>query len=733
MATSFLNSEGTTYITEAAQYLEARGLTVEDVGIIPYATKNHGLSTEDGANYPLMGWAFAIKGEDGVPDPAFGHLRVMNWPQDGQPLYNIIHRMDTKTKEKKLNADRPKFVQLFKGEFLYFTLPKSKVCHSPVVMIHEKITSAELATKSMGGIMPCLALSGCWGWGKEGKMGPKIKSVIENLAADCKLLICFDGDIRVNSRIQRAARTLKSWVNSVRPDITTIFLEVPENEHGVGWDDWATGRGAQLGADWMEEIARQGEGISISEFIPPAFLADMFQLETKEIKGKDAPVPCHTLDNYRRLMAHPEFSTLAQDIGGAVYDSEDIEAGGLHEEDIANDIQSWFEKNAYRDTPESVRRQQIKVILESHLRKHRISVPLLLLAQQPQVTQDQARAAAKRLITCGIEVLGPMSQEDTITTLIRCFRDMVSLWSLDTDVDPPWALALVGPTGCGKSNFPHSVLKCFEKWGYRPTVAKLAKSGNRAKLDELNRACRDSMVGVFDEYNPEDSSAREVEQNIFTLSSTRVSKQRELHKDHASDCFRHASLFLTTTDKNRNYIRSAKGEGERRFITLEVKGVKEFDGHLSSDREIIDECAETLLVYGYHLFLEGDRTDATEFSRATTIDYISAPTIFVRMGQFWARADLGAVLKKFGETYYREQTGDTRFSLPILFDALMPQEKLNRQEKADLKDLVMDLGAKCMGKARVNGPQGPSKEITKDEAWAVKDWDAWCLGFMSKI
>ena len=732
MATTFKDAHGSTYITEAAEYLEARGLSVEDVGIIPFASKNHGLSTEDGNEYPLMGWAFMVKGEDGVPDPNVGHLRVMNWPQDGQPLYNIFHRLDTRTKEKRLNTDRPKFVQLFKGEFLYFTLPKDKVCHAPVVMIHEKITSAELATKAMGGMMPCLALSGCWGWGKNGKMGPRIKNTIENLQQDCKVLICFDGDIRTNDRIQRAARTLKSWIMGVRPDITCVFLEVPENEHGVGWDDWATGRGAELGADWIEEISRQGEGINISGFIPPAFLADMFQLETKVIKGKDAPVPCHTLDNYQRLLKHPEFSTLAQDIGGSVFDSEDIPAGGLNIDDIVNNVQTWFEKNAYRDTPEAVRQAQIKRSVESQLRRNRISVPIRLLAEQPTVTEEQARSAAFKLITQGIEVLGPMSQEDTITTLLRCCRDMVALWSLDAEVDPQWVLALVGPTGCGKSNFPHSFLRCFEEWGYRPMVAKLAKSGNRAKIEELYRACRDSMVGIFDEYDPDDASDREVEQNLFTLSSTRVTNQRLSHGEYAVECFRHASLFLTTTDKNRSYIRSSKGEGERRFITLEVRGTKMYDGSLSSDRDVIAECGATMLVYGYQLFMAKDSKDATQFSRATTEQYLSKAGIAVRMGQYWANWDLSDILRKFHAAYYREATSDVRFSLPILYEKLMPGERLTRQEKADLKEMIISLGAKNVGQGRINDPKS-AKDLKKDEVWSVVDWGAWCEGLIARI
>lgn len=732
MATSFVTDQGTTYIDAAAKYLEERGLSTDECAIIPYAFKNHGLSDENGAPYPLEGWAFALKDEEGVPDPSRMHMRVMNWPEQGVNLYNEFRKPGSPTKLRVVNNDRPKFIQLFKDEFLYFTRSKHETCHSNLVMIHEKITSAELATKHLMGV-PCLALSGCWGWGKRGKMGSGLKSVIENLAEDCKVLVCFDGDIRSNDRIQKAARTLKGWIGSMRPDITLIFLEVPENENGVGWDDWARGRGAELAADWLEEITRQNNGMVVPEFIPPSFLVDQYQLETKESKGSDVPVPMHTLDNYRRLLAHPRFATLAQDISGAVYDREDIAAGGLHEEDIVNDIQSWFEKNAYRDTPESVRRMQIKTVLESHLRKNRISVPLELLSAQPQVTEDQARAACLKLITEGIQVLGPMSQEDTITTLIRCFRDMVGLWSLDTTIDPQWALALVGPTGCGKSNFPHSILKPFEKWGYHPTVTKLAKSGNRSKLDELNRACRDSMVGVFDEYNPEDSSAREVEQNIFTLSSTRVSKQRELHKDYASDCFRHASLFLTTTDKNRNYIRSSKGEGERRFITLEVKGVKIYDGALSSDREVIAECSEVLLVYGYQLFMEGNRTDATSLSRATTESYISAPGILVRMGQTWGGGGgLLETLKKFKGYYYRDQTDDIRFSMAMMYDSLMPGEKLSRQEKADLKELVAELGAKNMGQGRVNVPNH-SKGVMKDEVWAIKDWDAWCEGLIARI
>lgn len=714
MASKFFTDAGETYLKEAAEYLEERCLTIQDTPIQPFATKNHGLSLKDGTSFPLHGWAFMVKGPDGLPDPGKLHLRVCNYPE--QALYFVRGKL------AQVYSDRPKFLQMFKEEFLHFTRPKSEICHSNVVMLHEKITSAELATKFLE--LPGLAISGCAGWAKNGKMGPELEHTIKNLAPCTKLLVCFDGDIAYKPGIQEAAKGLKGWIGLLRDDIDVIFLQVPENERGVGWDDWAVEQGDQLAANWAYEILNQTTGVEITDFVPPGYLIQEYQLETKEDRF-GAVSAVHTLDNYLRLTKYPKWATLTVDISNQIYDSTDIAAGPQDFDTIVMRFRTWLETSAYRGNGESVRQGYAKDAITMALSNKKISVPLELLSLQEEISHEKAMDAAKTLITKGIKVVGPMSEEDTCKTIIRMARDMVSLWSLDPSIDVQWAGALVGPSGCGKSNFPHSFIEALRDWGYRPRVAKLAKEGPKAELPELYKACRDSLIGVFDEYNPADASAKQVEQNIFTLSTTRTTDMRELYKEFASECTRHSSIFLTTVDTNRGYMRSSKGAGaERRFITMEVQGTIYYDGELTSDRRIIKECGAILLRYGYQLFLQGNDDSATEFSRSLAAQYLSESIVVGKMGAFWARGDLPGAMAKFGEVWMHKE--GVLFTMPMMIDLLLPGERLGRQEKIDVKDFVMEHGAKNWGQGRIH-------KTMKDDRWCVENWEAFCESLIARI
>lgn len=728
MSSKFLNSAGAVYADEAAHYLEDRGLAVGDVEVVFLESKNMGLENEDGTDFTPQGWAFVIKGPNGLPMPGMHHIRVCNYPATKLYVQNRKANVQgIKRQRWSKDEDRPKFLQGFKEEFLYFTKDANAVCHSNVVMLHEKITSAELATKYLD--VPCLAVSGCHGWSKQGKMGPMLEMTLKNLATNAKLIVCFDGDIVTNPGIMEAARGLKGWVKELRKDITITFLLVPVNPQGVGWDDWCVHMGPQAAQAWAELIIEQAEGVEITDFLPPAYLVEMFQLETKELRD-GTEVAVHTLDNYERLARYPKWSGTSEDISGLVYDSTNIELGPKSLNLLVKEFRKWLETSAYRGQGEAVRNQHAKDVIETLLELNKISVPIELLSRQPEVTYEEANAAALKLITEGMWVNGPMAREETITTLIRMARDIVALWTLDPSVDVQWCCALVGPSGCGKSNFPHSFVAGLSDLGYSPNIAILAKDGNKAELTELFKACRDSLIGVFDEYDPAETNAKQVEQNIFTLSTTRKTNARMLYADRATECMRHASIFLTTTDKNRSYIRSSKGAGERRFITLEVQGVVTRDGQLTSNRQVIKECGLILLRYGLQLYLAGDIADATEFSKQHTDQYLGAPGVLGRLGQLWARADLPTVLKKFGEDYTRPKTTDVRFTMPIMMDALMPQERVSRQEKADLREFIISCGAENIGKGRIrqNG-----KDVQKDEVWCVTHWEAYCEALLSKI
>lgn len=724
MATSFFTDAGETYLKEAAEYLQERCLTVNDTPIKVYATKNHGLSLKDGTPYPLQGWAFMVKGPDGQPDPDKLHLRVCNYPENTALYFQAIG-----DKKAVVYKDRPKFIQMFKEEFLHFTRPQSVICHSPVVMLHEKITSAELATKFLD--IPGLAISGCSGWAKKGKVGEQLEHTIKNMALGAKLLVCFDGDIRFKPGIQEAAKGLKGWIKVLREDINVVFLEVPENERGVGWDDWAICQGDELAANWAEELLRQSSGLEISDFVPQGWLIEQFQLEIKEDRfGNISAV--HTLDNYIRLTRYPKWARLKVDISGNVYDSEDIHAGPRDMDTLLRDFRTWLETSAYRGEGEKVRINQAKDALEHLLTGKRISVPLMLLEMQPEVTQKEAEAAALRLITDGIRVTGPMTTEETVQTFIRMARDMVALWSTDDRVDVQWACAMVGPSGCGKSNFPKSFVECFRDWGYRPRIAQLAKEGNKAELSELYKACRDNLVGVFDEYNPSDYSAKQVEQNIFTLSTTRTTDVRELYREYATECTRHAAIWLTTVDTNRGYMRSSKGDGaERRFITFEVEGVKPHDGTMSSNRTVIKECAAVLMRYGYQLYVAGDTSMATEFSKPYAKAYIGKAPIISRLGELWAGMDIQVMLTQLGIEQYRNKTEDYRIAASYLCGKLISTDnKLGRQDRADLLNFVLECGMEDIGKTR---SMKCGTEIQSDQTLCTKDWKQFVENLVAKI
>lgn len=718
MPVSAFMQNGKTYIDKAAQYLDARRLTVQDVGVVPYLYKNHGLVTEEGEPYILEGWGYRLRGPDGGPQDDAFLLRVCNYPEDGTKLY---HRQG---KELKEWTARPKFLQTFKGEYLHYGCPEIEVVNSHTVMLHEKISSCELSQKYLG--IPSLAISGCAGWSNSGDLWPNLKRVITNLERECRLVVCFDGDIIENPNIMQAAAQLKGWVSNLRPDVTVVFPMVPENGHGVGWDDWAVEQGDQLAGNWA--MILESEGVDVTDILPIVYMVKNYGVSVKTTKDKVTIE--HTIDNYERLMRFPQWANYVQDIDGQIYDRTNIAKGGLDPSAFEIMVTKWLERSVFRGDGAAVRSSSVSNAVRGFLETRQVSIPIELISQQPTVTEEEARAAALKLITDGIRVIGPMSEEQTIETLLRMCRDMVALWTNDLTVDVQWACALVGPSGCGKSNFPHSFLRCFERWGWHPHVAKLPKEGPKATLDELYRTCRDNLVGVFDEYNPEESLARAVERNIFTLSSTRVTRQRQMYGETSANCVRHASLFLTTVDTNKSYIRSSKDAGERRFITFEVVGVKPWYGRMGSDREVITDCAATLLVYGYQLYCQGDTRSATEYSEASTAGYISEANILQKTSSLWAKADLGAVLTKFGQSQYRKTTEDWRFTFPQIVETLLPQERISRGDRADLREVLVLLGMEKVGQARVNTVGG---EKMKDEVWRVADWDTFSDALQARL
>lgn len=717
------------YLEELATYLEERGLTIKDIPHSTYLTVDHGYFTKGSAiaePTPLIleGWGFQVRNSAGGLEPAY-LLRTQNWPAEGELLQ--IKRDKEGNSRLELSAPR-KFKQVSPAghEFIHWTSTMDELVHSPTIMIHEKFTSAALAVKLLG--VPSIALSGCWNWSR-GAGTPKdgIVELFTKLSRKTRVVVCFDGDLLQNPMIMAAASAFKGWINAYRPDLEVVFPAVPENERGAGWDDWVVAQGAEAESQWLAIL--QDEGVDITHLLPPEFLMAAFGVSLCP-RGKDHMMVEQTAENFSRLLNHPVWQPYVADSlsGGLQMFNRDDANDNLGFDDFCIKYMMWLERHVYRGTGKNVSKERVKDAVRMTMADRVVSMPIHLLERQPEVTHEQAVQAATRLVTDGLKVVGPMSKEETVETILRTMRDTVALWSEDLSVDPQWVLALVGPSGCGKSNFPKSLLSCFNAWGYRPKVSQFMKEGPRATMEELLRVSRDSMFGVFDEYNPAEASARLVEQNLFTLSTTRLSDQRKLHQEQSSLLVRHAAVMLTTTDKNKSYIRSGKDTGERRFITLEVEGVRLYGGRMTSNREVIGECGAILLRYGLQMWQNGYKGDATEYSQTYTSQYLGSSEGFTKLAAYWARADLVGALQMFvqDQTIKSRKGADGRvlFSWPQLLDRLAPDNavRLTKHERDDLKNLCLEAGMVPIGQARV---MAKDKLVMKDNAFELTDPVSW--------
>ena len=82
--------------------------------------------------------------------------------------------------------------------------------------------------------------------------------------------------------------------------------------------------------------------------------------------------------------------------------------------------------------------------------------------------------------------------------------------------------------------------------------------------------------------------------------------------------------------------------------------------------------------------------------------------------------DLRTVLNNFLTKQERKPNNSAphaRFTAPQFADCMLPGEKLSRQERSDLTDLLTDCGAKSIGQARVNTPSG---DVMKDRVYEVE-------------
>lgn len=683
---------GKTYIEEVATYLEERGLVSgKDVAIYPYQLVDYGYLVKFNDQfqpYVPEGWAYQVRGPDGAYYSDRFLLRVCNKPPN-------VYRRSGKNKDPEL-VELPKFLHVGppKADMTHFTSTLQELVTSPVIMLHEKFSSAALAVKLLG--VPSVALSGCYNWSKDRALRPSLRKVVELAQQGTKIYICFDGDLTINPNIMSAARQLKGWIDGLRPDIDVVFPVVPDNERGPGWDDWIVSRGASAAPDWLAELQKQG--MEITPAMPVGWLIEAYGLSFKETKqGIEIE---HTSDNYMRLLSHPEWKGWAKNIDNNIVNTDTLEYATI--DHILLEYEAWLQSMVFSGRGANVRSSMVLSAVMRRLELNKCSVPHLILANLPEVSYEEATAAATKAVTEGIEVVGPMSVPHTAETLLRVARDMVGLWAVEPELSPQWLLALVGPSGSGKSNFIERLLACLTVHGCRWQPAEVPKSGSRADPTEYKRIMRDSLVAILDEYEPDEAAARVIEREFFTLSTKRQDMLRDPYSRGPAPCYLRAGIFLTTTDNNRHFIRSIKGAGaERRFIILDVKGVVMGpDGYMTSNRALLEQLSPTILRYGFQMWQQGENSSANEYSLPTVSAYMSDAGVLDRIGQIMSRTAIEDLMKadwKVGMgsgRHHEEGEKVYRFTVRMLAVYLVGGGKpLARYELRDLENVCLELGA----------------------------------------
>lgn len=731
MAVSFsdqIGMEMVGHLEECAEYLHARGLDYKECNVVTALTRDPGffIKTPDGpAPYPLTGWGFRIKDRFGEPIDGAFLMRPCNWPD--VPLYH--YKTTDGERELVLMDKRTKFRQM--GTWNINWVSTAAECKaSSTVMIHEKFSCAYLSVKHLG--VPSIGLSGCHNWRKAGAMLPELRDVILNMPPESTIYMCLDGDVLNNPGIQHSASSFKGYLESMRPDMTVVFPVVPEG-YG-GWDDWAVDQ-EDIPTQWLIELNAQH--VDITGFLPPDLLVQHYGLAYK-LDRDDNMVILHTSSNYLKLFnGHPKWADYVLNIDDMLYD-KNYPGTPLEPRDLARRFEVWLTECVFRGVQaEKVSSDKtIRAVEEAlTMQDRRFSLPHYHIeAMGPAPSTDEAREAARRMVTDGIKVVGPMTEDETVETMMRVFRDMVGMWSYDFQWAPQWMLALIGPTNAGKSDFPRSALRALSARGFVLAVNKLHHTGDKAKPEEMARVLKSALVGVVDEYNPPARTAKVYEDQLISVCSDRILGIRKMRENNPKPHLRNASVFLTTTDKNRQYLRSGKGEGaERRAITLELVPHYPYEGKLSSNRKVISECGEILLRWGLWAYRNDYPGSATEFSVKHAAQYLEEDDTLRNVGKMWTKADLGGSLEKMGEMLHRAGTKDWRLSPSQLYEIIYPGERLQREQSQRLQNLAVECGATKEGKGRVNHLSMPGKEIYVDTFIRVGDWPAWCQALRAAL
>lgn len=705
------------YLSEVATYLDERGLSVKDFDLVLNFTKNHNTYHKvDGQMTPLTleGWAFRVKDHHGEYLEGGLLFRPCNWP-DG-----LVY---TKTDDGDYEPySKPKFIQVG-GWRIHWTSSAQEIMNAPHVMLHEKFTCAQLAVKHLG--YPSIGMSGCGNWSHKRTMIPELRRALTHMLPNTTLYVCLDGDIESNPDVNAAARGLLGWVKALRDDVRVVFPRVPAGFGG--WDDWLAVQDYPQDA-WVLELAKQG--IDITPHLPAELLVSHYGLGAKVDKAGRIAI-LHTASNYTKLLTqHPRWRDFVVNTNQQLYEL-DRPSRSLETDAVARRLETWLTDEVFagadaESVSYSAATRAAKEFAEQEAKQVSLAHHHIELLGPP-VELDEARAAVRRLFTEGLRVIGPMTPEELETTMLRVFRDMVGMWGWDNKWSPQWMLCLVGASGSGKSDFPRSLLRPLIDRGFMTAVGRLYTSGDKSKPEEMARIVNSSMVAVVDEYNPPSNlgQAKQFEDLLLSITSERYSSLRRMRENDPKPTLRTASVILTTTDKNRRFLRSGKGEGaERRAIVLETVGHYDFGGTLTSDREVIEQCGNVLLRWGLHAYKTGCFPgSATEFSVKYSADYLDEDEALRNVSKVWARGGFEDELRRVGQALVRK-SGGWRISASMLLEVIYPgQSNVPRETATKIRNLAVECGAKEIGKARCNGLDGVDK--IRDRVLEIKDWGEW--------
>lgn len=686
------------YLEEAANYLEARGLTIQDCPILPYYSKNMGVHDAGGNRVDIAGWAFKVM--DGNLEPRDNEylLRSCNVKPDTK-LY-----MDVKGTDHEWVC--PKFIQTNRTPILHYATSRTKVVASKSITIHEKISSATIVNKVLG--LASIAISGCNGWLHKGTLNKELGTLVEALAPECVVVVCFDGDLTSNKNIMEAASRLKGELLALRPDLTVLFPLVPD---GGGWDDYYVSHGKDgLG----KALATQG--VEIVDVLPLSWLVENFGVSLTDEK---VPKLEQTNSNYLRLLRFPRWQQYRMDHSGDIYCGTEYYGSWTK---LCLDFRMWLERSVCLGHGGKVVRSRVEESVLEWLEGRKTAMVLELLRAQPPVSYEEAKAAALNVVTKGFKVTGPMTLDENVETVLRMFRDAALRWGDARELDNiQWVWSIIGPSGCGKSMFSKFLFDGLADIGYRRVPKSVFTKSHSVKEEDEIRKAANSLVMALDDYNPSANTARDSENRVYTMTSMRTTVQREPYGKAPVEVMLRAIYFLSTTDKTRHFIRSAKDTGERRFIVMEGVGVDMVDGKMRVGKQVLKEAGLALMVWAAHGAEGVGSGVAEEFSAKYVGDYVQeAPGVTNLDNINWQQFD------QVMDTWQRPD-GSYRF---VVRTMLIPALGGGRQWASQLNDVtnfVEECGAQRLGKTRVNGEMltnGKFKDVQKDSAHCVWDKEA---------